>query len=180
MPLTPGELTKIGKAVSDLLARPGNSELSAEELGREVAEAIISEYEEAQAKSYNLVVLGHFRIESDKSYVAAVGPLSTRATQRARGVGERFAWDYKTRTGTGQYTLVPLVRDPAQAWDEARAGEVREVIDLAHREGDGPPYYNMGRPYERVPACICGVKAEREQLFACPRHPEGRSDGSNA
>lgn len=169
MPLTPGELTKVGKLVADLLARPDNSELSAEELGREVAETIISAYEEAQAKSYNLIVLGHFRLESDKSYVAAVGPLSTRAPMRARGVGERFAWDYKTRTGTGKYTLVPLVRDPSEAWDEARASQVKAVVQAAEKAALSSDPFG--------PTCICGLRG----ALVCPRHPEGegRSDGSD-
>lgn len=168
MPLTPGELTKVGKLVADLLARPDNAELSAEELGREVAETIIGAYEEAQAKSYNLVVVAQFRLDDDQNYVAAVGPLSTRATQRARAVGERFAWDYKTRTGQGKYSLVPLVRDPNQAWDEARASQVRAVAPTPERAALSSDPFG--------PTCICGLKSE----LLCPRHPEGRSDGSDS
>lgn len=124
--MTPGELKKIADQVAELLARESNSGLSAEELAAEVAEAIIEGYEATQAKSYNLIVLAHFAPGDGSHYVAAVGPLSTRAVQRARGIGERFAWDYKTRRGTGKFTLVPLVRDPAQAWDAARNADLEE------------------------------------------------------
>lgn len=168
MALTPGELTKVGKLVADLLARPENEDLSAEELGREVAEAIITSYEEAQSKSYNMVVLGHFRLDDDTSYVAAVGPLSTRATARARGVGERFAWDYKTRTGSGKYVLVPLIRDPHQAWDEARSHQVRAIVQANERG-----FSLTSDPFG--PTCICGLRS----TLVCPRHPEGRSDGTD-
>lgn len=132
--LTPSELNKIKAAVASaaaaLLARESNEDITAETLADEISEAMtntmIETYEEIQATKYNLIVLGHFRLEDDTSYVAAVGPLSTRAQQRARAVGERFAWDYKTRSGTGQYVLVPLIRDPAKAWDEARNAGLTE------------------------------------------------------
>lgn len=126
MPTTPGELNKIAAAVADLLAREGNDALTAEELAAEIAETAVAVYEELQTKSYNLVVLGHFTLDGDSSYLAAVGPLSTRARQRARGVGEHFAWDYKTRTGTGKFMLVPLIRNPNEAWDEARQEALTE------------------------------------------------------
>lgn len=159
------------KAVADVLSDPENAELSAEE----VAEKVIAAYEGVQASTHNLIVLGHFRLSETESYVAAVGPLSTRAVARARGVGERFAWDYKTRTGTGKYVLVPLVRDPNQAWDAARAAQI-EVI----KEWTG---FSLSRdPFG--PVCLCGLPehprfnslGDAAQL-ACPLHPGGRDDG---
>lgn len=169
---TPGELKKITEAVAsvaaDLLSRDSNAEISAEELAIELAEetvsAMISAYEEIQAKSYNLIVLGHFRLNEEESYVAAVGPLSTRAHQRARGVGEHFAWDYKTRRGSGKYVLVPLIRNPNEAWDHLRKeqrppAEVQESLKRASALSLDPT----------GPACVCGL---REDLV-CPRHPEG-------
>lgn len=124
--MTPSELKKIADQVAALLARESNSDLTAEELATEVTEAIVEVYEAIQAKSYNLIVLAHFTPGDDSFYTAAVGPLSTRAVQRARGIGERFAWDYKTRRGTGKFALVPLVRDPAKAWDAARNADLVE------------------------------------------------------
>jgi len=171
----------VAKAAADLFAQDGNENKSAEELAEELADAMIESmvttYEEIQAKSYNLIVLGHFRLDEDKSYVAAVGPLSTRAIARARGVGEHFAWDYKTRRGTGKFVSVPLIRDPNAAWDHLRKeqvppSEVREALESA------PSYYATGTPYDRSTTCVCGVKSVREGQFICPRHPEGRSDGS--
>lgn len=160
------------RAVADVLSDPENAELSAEE----VAEKVISAYEAAQAATNNLIVLGHFRLEDDSSYVAAVGPLSTRATARARGVGERFAWDYKTRRGTGKYVLVPLIRDPNQAWDEARAAQVDTIKEATGFALSADPF---------GPVCLCGLPehprynslGDAAQL-ACPLHPEGRNDGS--
>lgn len=194
MPTTPGELNKIAAAVADLLAREGNDALTAEELAAEIAETAVAVYEELQTKSYNLVVLGHFTLDGDSSYLAAVGPLSTRAPQRARGVGEHFAWDYKTRTGTGKFMLVPLIRNPNEAWDEVRREGLTEYV---HHLSSITP--EIGEPsYEPMrlglsdevrsritadwqmdpdvlsrkfgPNCICGFSDK----FACPRHPEGR------
>lgn len=124
--LTSGELKKIADAVADLLSRDSNAETSAEELAMEVSESIVSLYEEIQAKSYNLVIVSSFKLPDGGVHTAAVGPLSTRAKQRARDMGERFAWDYRTRRGEGKYTLVPLVRDPREAWDEARNAGLEE------------------------------------------------------
>ncbi len=132
--LTPSELSKIkaaaAEAVAALLARESNADTTAEELASDISEAMtdtmIEMYEGFEDAKRNLVVLGHFRLDDDASYVAAVGPLSTAAPARARAVGERFAWDYKTRSGTGQYVLVPLIRDPAKAWDEARNAGLTE------------------------------------------------------
>lgn len=126
--LTPSELSKIKTAVAQaaaaLLARESNADITAEDLAEDISEAMtdtmVGMYEVFEEKRCNLVVLGHFRLEDDTSYVAAVGPLSTNAPARARAVGERFAWDYKTRRGTGRYVLVPLIRDPHKAWDHIR------------------------------------------------------------
>lgn len=134
--MTPSELNKIREAaaarVASLLARESNAELSAEELAEDISsemiDSMVETYEAIQAKSYNLVVLGHFRLDDDTSYVAAVGPLSTRAVARARDIGERFAWDYKTRRGNGKYVLVPLIRNPGEAWDEARNAGLDEYV----------------------------------------------------
>lgn len=134
MTLTSGETDKIKAAVAQataaLLARESNADITAEKLADEITEAVtgtvIGMYEEFEETKRNLIVLGHFRLEDDTSYVAAVGPLSTTAPARARAVGERFAWDYKTRTGSGRYVLVPLIRDPAKAWDDARNAGLTE------------------------------------------------------
>lgn len=161
------------KAVAKVLSDPQNAELTAEE----VAEKAIEAYEEAQASTHNLIVLGHFRLEDDRSYVAAVGPLSTRAVMRAKEVGERFAWDYKTRKGTGKYTLVPLIRDPNRAWDDVRADQVRAVAATSALRGalSLDPY---------APGCICGLPSHPRYNslgdladMVCPRHPEGRGNG---
>lgn len=177
---TPGELNRVAKAVADLLARDGNEDLTADELAMEVAEEIVSLYEEQQAKAYNTIVLGHFRLDDDTSYVAAVGPLSTRAVARAREVGERFAWDYKTRRGTGKFTVVPLLRNPNEAWDAIRSPALKppQEVQEAFAEAGGLAYYATPDPYGRGGTCICGIKSERERLFVCPRHPEGRDSGT--
>lgn len=202
--LTSGEWKKVTAAVAEaaanLLAREGNESLSAEDLAEELAttvtETVVAAYEEIQAKSYNLVVLGHFHLEEGKPYVAAVGPLSTRAPMRARGVGERFAWDYKSRTGTGKFSLVPLIRDPNQAWEEARAAAFGEYVHhlTSITPGVEPSYEPMRLGLDDSvraqisaqwemdqetllrkfgPVCICGMRGEP----ACPRHPEGRAHG---
>lgn len=213
---SPGELKKIQKrvaeAAADLLSREGNDALSAEDLAEELAstvvEEVISAYEDIQAKSYNLVVLGHFRLSETESYTAAVGPLSTRASARARGVGERFAWDYKTRKGTGKFTLVPLIRNPNEAWDEARMAELTEYTSQL-----GSPVPGVEASYDPMrftltpeilgeitpdwapdedflkrkygPACRCGRRTEVWHAEGggvddgvCPRHPEGREGDS--
>lgn len=211
--MTPGELAKIRAAVADaaaaLFAREDNENLTAEMLGEELAEAVvdtvISSYEEIQAKAYNLIVLGHFRLDDDTSYVAAVGPLSTRAKMRAKEVGERFAWDYKSRRGTGKFVLVPLIRNPAEAWDdvrlaqlieyEGRMGSITPGVEpsyepmrfelpdevrarIASMEEANEPYYATGEPYEKGLTCACGLVSVRKGEAACPRHPEGRDSGT--
>lgn len=190
------------KAVANILSDPENEGLTAEE----VAEKVISAYEEIHAATHNLIVLGHFRTSDTESYVAAVGPLSTTAPARARGVGERFAWDYKTRRGTGQFVLVPLVRDPAKAWDDARLSQLLEYegqmgsvtpgiepgyepmrfelpdavrARITANEATSEPYYASGTPYNEVGAtCACGVRSVREGKYPCPLHPEGREGDS--
>lgn len=184
---TPGELNKIksavAKAAADLLARDENAEKSAEDIAEEISEAVtetvVTAYEEIQAKAYNLVVVASFRLPEGSVHTAAVGPLSTRAKQRARELGERFAWDYKTRTGTGMYTLVPLIRNPAEAWDEARAQEIHALIPTVERGALSSDPFG--------PACICGLDTtllqEQGKYFQCPRHPEesdGREDRAGA
>lgn len=215
--MTPGELAKIRAAVAEaaaaLLAREDNANTTAEILGEELAEAVvetvISSYEEIQAKAYNLIVLGHFRLDDDTSYVAAVGPLSTRAKMRAKEIGERFAWDYKTRRGTGKFVLVPLVRNPAEAWDDVRLSHLMEYegsmgsitpgvepsyepmkfelsdevrARIASMEEASEPYYGTGKPYEKGPACSCGIRIAfikgQAKYATCPRHPEGRNSGT--
>lgn len=181
------------KAVADVLSDPENEGLTAEE----VAEKAISAYEAQRAKTHNLIVLGHFRLSETESYVAAVGPLSTRAEARAREVGERFAWDYKTRRGTGQFVLVPLVRDPAKAWDDARLSQLVEYEGHMGSVTPGiePTYEPMrfeipdavrarigasvGGPVPNtvVPTCVCGL-ARAGVTLPCPRHPEGREGDS--
>lgn len=159
--MTPSELNKIKAAVAeaaaDLLAREGNESLTAETLAEELAESMIDSmvdtYEAIQAKSYNLVIVSSFKLPDGTVHTAAVGPLSTRAKQRARDVGERFAWDYKTRTGQGKYTLVPLIRNPNEAWDEAR---MNSLVEYEHHlssvvPGSGEPTYEpmkLGLPDE--------------------------------
>lgn len=186
--MTPGELNKIKSAVAhaaaDLLAREGNAEVTAEELADQLADVVLGSmmeaYEAIQAKSYNLVVLGHFRLDDDQSYVAAVGPLSTRAPQRARGVGEHFAWDYKTRRGTGKFVLVPLIRSPNEAWDDVRREGLAEFkAHLSSITSGVEPTYEAMRfeipdarraqiladwqmdpeilSRTRAPGCICGL-----------------------
>lgn len=174
--MTPGELNKIksavAKAAADLLARETNAESTAEsvaeELAETVTEAMVLAYDEIQAKSYNTVVVGHFRLESDQSYAAAVGPLSTRAHMRAKAMGERFAWDYKSRRGTGKYVVLPLIRDPNDAWDHLRAEQVPPP-DV--REGLQRAYSLSLDPFG--PTCICGLNGG----LVCPRHPEGHPEG---
>jgi hypothetical protein len=188
-------------AVASVLGDPENADLTAEE----VAEKAIEAYEAEQAKTHNLIVLGHFRISETESYVAAVGPLSTRATARAREVGERFAWDYKTRRGTGQFVLVPLVRNPNEAWDEARLSQLLEYegqmgsvtpgiepgyepmrFDLPDEvrkritanEAVNESYYATGGPYEVGLTCVCALRSVREDKQICLRHPEGREGDS--
>jgi hypothetical protein len=177
--MTPGELNKIksavAKAAADLLARNSNEETTAESLAEEladmVAETVVEAYEEIQAKSYNLVVVAQFELNGNHRYTAAVGPLSTRAQQRARDVGERFAWDYKTRKGTGRYTLMPLIRNPSEAWDEARALEAHTLEYIEARTDRGSL---SSDPFG--PACTCGLDTallqEQGKYFQCPRHPE--------
>jgi len=171
----------VASAAAALLARDSNEDVTAESLAEELAssmiESMVSAYEEIQAKSYNLVVLGHFRLSETESYAAAVGPLSTRAVQRARDMGEHFAWDYKTRKGTGKYTLVPLVRTANEAWDEARAAQARLLVEYVQ----GGPVLSAD-PFG--PACICGLPDHPrynslgdEADLTCPQHPEGRTDG---
>lgn len=191
----------MAKAAADLLSREDNAETTAESLADEIAEAMIetmvSAYEEIQAKSYNLIVVAQFELDG-KRYTSAVGPLSTRATQRARDVGARFAWDYKSRKGSGRYTLVPLIRNPNDAWDDAR---LSQLIEYEGHMGSATP--GIVASYEPMrfdlsaetrarieaslkeaventtePACSCGLDTtliEAQGKYAlCPRHPEGQ------
>lgn len=169
--MTPSELSKVAQRVADLLARESNVDLTAEELATEIAASAVEVYEEIQAKSYNLVVVASFKLPDGAVHTAAVGPLSTRAKQRARDLGARFAWDYKTRRGDGKYSLVPLVRNPNEAWDEARAQQVEKIIEVTRPSLSLDPY---------GPACTCGLDTtllqEQGKYFLCPRHSE-ESDG---
>lgn len=185
--MTPSELNKIkaatASAVAALLARESNEDSTAESLAEEIAEAMIESmidtYEAIQAKSYNLVVVASFALPEGDTYTAAVGPLSTRAKQRARDVGARFAWDYKTRTGSGRFSVLPLIRDPSEAWDEARAAAADLVSDSIPT---GPVL--SANPFG--PACICGLPEHPRYNslgdladLVCPLHPE-ESNGSQA
>lgn len=172
----------VASAAAALLARESNEETTAESLAEELAEAVtetvVEAYENIQAKSYNLVVVAHFQTPDGKSHATAVGPLSTRAAQRARDVGARFAWDYKTRTGTGKYVLVPLIRDPNEAWDEARASQVAQIIEVTRPSLSLDPF---------GPVCICGLPehprynslGDAAELI-CPLHPTKENDGPGA
>lgn len=197
---TPGELKKIAKVVADLLARESNSELSAEELAAEVSEAAISTFEEIRAKTHNMIILGHFRLDGDRSYVAAVGPLSTRAVTAAREMGEKFAWDWRTKRGTGKFVRVPLIRDPHAAWDAARAATAIETeqLDLGESLEDALSLNMSDELTHRYgPVCVCGLP-DRPRYNSlgdlassgCQRHPErttadegerrsSRADGSD-
>jgi len=170
-----------------------------------VADKAIAAYEEQRSKTHNLVVVGHFQLEDHTSHMAAVGPLSTRAEARAREVGEHFAWDYKSRRGTGKYFLVPLIRNPNDAWDEARKKPAAQLkAGKSVTEGVDPSYVAMrfdltqdqlesisadwGIDEEILarkfgPACRCGRRREvwtaeggGSDDGTCPRHPEGRAD----
>lgn len=209
---TPGELGKIRAAVAEaaaaLLARDTNEDTTAESLAEELAdtvtEAMVDAYEAIQAKSYNMVVVAQFRPETGAgpSYMAALGPLSTRALVRAREAGERFAWDYRTKRGNGAYALVPLVRSANEAWDSIREQTAPEphVAKTSVTPGIEPSYEAMrfdipeevrakitadwGVDPEVLdkrygPACLCGLKhmPERTSLGdpvtpGCPRHPK--------
>lgn len=172
--MTPGELNKIksatAKVVADLLAREENADKSAEDIAEDIADAVtestVTAYEEIQAKAYNLVVVASFKLPDGTVHTAAVGPLSTRAKQRAREVGERFAWDYKSRRGEGKYTLVPLIRNPNEAWDEARAQEANALEYVVLRAALSSDPFG--------PVCLCGLDPKGELI--CPRHPK-ESDG---
>lgn len=187
---TAGELKKIAKVIADLLAREDNSERTAEELAAEISEAAISTYEDIKAKTHNLIVLGHFRLDDDTSYVAAVGPLSTRAAVAARNIGERFAWDWRTKRGTGKFVLVPLIRDTNAAWDAARAASSVETEQLAIGQTleDALSIHvddQLSRKYG--PVCVCGLpeRPRRNSLgdlaaLGCPVHLEGRGNGGQS
>lgn len=199
--MTPGERNKIKSAVAqaaaDLLARESNAETTAETLADELADtvvdSVVDKVEEIMAKSYNLVVVASFRLPEGDTYTAAVGPLSTRAQQRARDVGERFAWDYRSRRGEGKYTLVPLIRNPSEAWDEARREGLDEYVSTLGSvvRGTEPTYEPMRLDLSEAirgritadwqmdpdilrrksgPACVCGL--DRTGELTCPRHPE--------
>lgn len=173
---TPGELKKITKLVADLLARESNAELTAEEVAAEVSEAAITAYEEMRAKSHNLIVLGHFRLDGDRSFVAAVGPLSTRAATAAREIGERFAWDWRTKRGTGKFVRVPLIRDPHAAWDAARGATPLETeqLDLGGALEDALSLNMSDELTLRYgPTCTCGLRSAGR----CQRHLERTTDG---
>lgn len=215
--MTPGELKKIRAAVAEaaaaLLARETNGDATAESLAEELADSVVSSvvdtYEAIQTKAYNLVVLGYFQTVDGVHHAAAVGPLSTRATKRARDMGEGFAWDYKTRRGTGRYVVVPLVRNPREAWDG-----VREEAAVEHDGVWSSPVSGVEGSYEPMrfempenvrasisaewqvseelltkkfgPVCRCGRRREvwraeggGEDDGSCPRHPEGGNEGDS-
>lgn len=203
----------VAEAAAALLARESNEESTAESLAEELAEtvvdAMVETYEAIQARSYNLVVVASFQEPGGNVFTAAVGPLSTRAQQRARDMGERFAWDYKTRQGTGRFTLVPLVRNANEAWDEARRASLAE---FEHTLGSVTP--GVETSYEPMrfelsdevrariraqwqmdpgilvrkygPACLCGLPDHPRYNglgdpadMTCPLHPEREGEGDS-
>lgn len=178
---TRGEL----KAVAQVLSNPQNSDLTAEE----VAEKAIEAYEAQRAKTHNLIVLGHFRLDNDTSFVSAVGPLSSRAVTAARDMGERFAWDWRTKRGTGKFVRVPLIRDPHAAWDAARAATDVETEQLVIGEAleDALSIQMDDQLTARYgPTCICGLpdRPRYNSLghlasIACQLHPEGTHGGEH-
>lgn len=195
--------SRIVKAVADVLSDPENAALSAEE----VAEKVIDVYEARTADTHNLIVLGWFTDGEGEPYIAAVGPLSTKAPARARSLGERFAWDYKTKSGTGRYMLIPLIRHPDRAWDEARVAGLREYdqhlgsvtpgiepsyepmrfeIPSATRDAITASWTVDPEIFARASAaaCTCGLPDHprynslgNPATQGCQRHPEG-TDGS--
>jgi hypothetical protein len=158
-------------AVAAVLMDPENSDLSAEE----VAERAIAALDGQRAKTHNLIVVGRFAFPEQETFQAAVGPLSTRASKAAISVGERFAWDYKSKTGTGRFMLLPLLRDPGRAWDYARTqrafpDEIKD--DLETMVSNQLPPCCCGAPLERHPSLTSA--GDRITVNVCPRHPEGR------
>lgn len=157
--------------VAAILSNPENSDLSAEE----VAARVIAALDDKRAKTHNLIVVGRFGFEDQEVFQAAVGPLSTRAGKAAISVGERFAWDYKSKTGTGRFMLLPLLRDPGRAWDYARTQrafpeEIKDDLEAMVR--DQLPPCCCGAPLERHPSTTSA--GDRITINVCPRHPEGR------
>lgn len=166
------------KAVADILTDPENESRSAEE----VAEAAISRLDEVRSTTHNLVVVGRFSFDLEKQYMAALGPLSSRAPKAAREVGSRFAWDYKTRRGEGSFTVLPLLRNPQAAWDFLREREVpeesaRKALGSITPSTVGEPGYEPMRfnlpdevldritadwepTKEYGPTCTCGLTKE--------------------
>lgn len=183
-------------AVTAILSNPENDELSAEE----VAERVISALDAARAATHNLIVVGRFSFDGVETFEAALGPLSTRAPAAARALGERFAWDYKTRLGSGMYQFLPLLRTPAAAWDHARARARKDEKPVGREDPHMPLEQDVQHAVSEAmawrhdpddldfwaPACVCSLKnqarsgtgdqfqtEEPTPLARCFRHPEG-------
>lgn len=152
------------KAVAKVLADEANADLTAEE----VAEKAIEAYEEVLSRTHRLIALGHFTYPDRGQFVAAAGPLSTRAAKAARELGAGFAWDWKTRRGEGKFLLVPLVRHPRDAWNAAR--DLLDPAGAALRDAfDAVPGDVTSRRYG--PTCTCGLPTAKGP---CSRHPGRR------
>jgi hypothetical protein len=179
--------------MADLLADPENEGLTAEELGERAIDLLDS----LRAKTQNLIVVGRFGFE-DTLFEAALGPLSTRAPVAARELGQRFAYDYKTKVGHGVFKLLPILRTPAAAWDYAR-----QQVTPAPKGARENPHLPLQEAVQRQiseamawepnpdvlkslrPACTCALRNQVKSstgsrfqtgptpvMAPCARHPE--------
>lgn len=181
-------------AVADILADERNDDLFADQ----IAELIIAALEDVQAKTNNLIIVGRFSFDGVSAYEAALGPFRTRAVAAARAVGERFAWDYKTRMGSGKYQFLPLHRTPQAAWDHVREREGYAKVKYGREDPHMPLATDVQHAVSEAmrwrhdpddlsfwgPGCTCGLRnqaragsggqflTEEPPLFAsCLRHP---------
>lgn len=170
-------------ALSQILADPGNSDRTAEE----IAELCIDALDEARGRTHRLLVVGQIQHHEapGNHHTVALGPFSARGVldspekferatgggSAAREAGRGLAWDSKTGKGKGRFMLVPCFRTSRDAYDFFRESgpskpEWREIGDAISRDIE--------------PACSCGLtktfpcpQCGRESEHYCHRHSKG-------
>lgn len=155
-------------AVAAILTDPENTHRSAEE----VADLAIQALDAVRSRTHRLAVVGQIQFEAPETHIVVLGPFSARGlldTQEkfaraaeggsaARTAGEGIAWDSKTGTGRGRFTLAPAFRAPRDAWNFFRRPEV--IDPRFARITETIQRWEAGRWAGEAsdgPACTCGM-----------------------
>jgi hypothetical protein len=169
-------VSRLTSAVARILSDPANRNRTADE----VADAVIDTIRQSDARSQRIAVVGQISLEADwpaseRRRTVVLGPFSgrgipdteekfqkaTEGPSGAKTAGYGLAWDAKTGTGRGRFTLAPVFSSAREAWNFWRPelAPLREVVEGA---------VSVRTKHELPPLCYCSFVDRR----ACPKHGE--------